>query len=97
MTSTISENAQLNVQVSSLHASQKELAAAKAAIARVIGHLNAAPLSRLEGSDSKGARYTLNFSVGGPGFFDLKAVQEALHEAGLVGWGIEAVVGPKAK
>lgn len=95
MNHPIDENAQLDVEISNLRASDEELAVLKKLLERGLEAKATAPIIRSVGSDAKGKRYEVTFKVLEPRHFSMDAVKDWLHSATLVGWRIEATVVPR--
>lgn len=82
-------NAQYNVEINNIQASDAEIEKLKEVVAVGIGANNPPPVVVRDGT-----RYRMNFSIRGPRNFDDQMFVDWLHSVGLVGWSIEAEAGP---
>lgn len=97
MNHPIDENAQLDVEISNLYATDAELATFKELLVRGLGGMATAPVIQAVGSNSKGTRYEVTFKVLEPKHFSPDTVKDWLHSAMLVGWRLEATFVPPTK
>ncbi|GAC1569126.1 MAG: hypothetical protein NVS3B3_23190 [Aquirhabdus sp.] len=90
MNNEFDENAQLEVEISNLRATDKELENLKHLIATNLG--KNATLLRITAvsNDAKGSCYEVKFRVLDPRHFNISTVQNWLHEGTLIGSMINA-------
>lgn len=91
----IYENAQLNVVINGIRATDEEIEKLKEVITRGIGHQNIPPVITSNEGDKRGAIYSANFALRGPRDFHDETLAKWLHSVGLVGWSFESHAGPK--
>ncbi len=90
MHNDLDANAQLEVEISNLVASEAEFEKAQSLIQSGLG-ANMSPITINSLSNFRGSlRYGMTFRVFDPRGFRKEKVQEWLHEAGLVGWRLNA-------
>lgn len=87
-------NAQYNVEINNIRASDAEIERLKEIVAVGIGANNPPPVVVRDGMDRNGTRYRMNFSIRGPKSFDDQMFVDWLHSVGLVGWCLDAEAGP---
>lgn len=88
MNNELDENAQLDVEISNVRATDEELEKLKDLIFTGLGN-NATSLKvTVVSNDAKGCRYELTFRVLNPRHFKPSTVQDWLYSVALVGWNI---------
>ena len=90
MQNEIDENAQLEVNISNLYATDIELVAFRTLIETGLGK-NISPISiNFISNNKKGKKYEIIFRVFEPTMFLQEKIQNWLYEAKLVGWNLKA-------
>jgi len=90
MNNELDENAQFDVVINNLRATDEELDKLKHLITKNLGK-KATPLRITAVSDdAKGSLYEVKFRVLSPRHFNISKVQDWLYEAALVGWDLNA-------
>jgi hypothetical protein len=95
MNNILDGNAQLDVEISNLRATDEELETLKGYIVRGLGKNCTPPIINTDGIDTKGPRYIVTFKVLDPRNFKIDTVKDWLHAAILVGWRLEATFVPR--
>lgn len=94
MKNIIDDNANINVVISSLRATENEIKKLENLLIKKIGAISTTPKLSVERMDQKGTVYQITFKVTEPKHFKLEIVQEILETLTLVGWNINGTFVP---
>jgi hypothetical protein len=94
MKNIIDDNANIDVVISSLRATEDEIKKLEYLLIKKIGAISTPPKASMERMDRKGTVYQVTFKVTEPKHFTLEVVQEILESLTLVGWNINGTFVP---
>jgi len=95
MDNILDKNAQLEVKIINLRATDEELETLRGYIVRGLGTNGTPPIIKTDGIDVKGFRHIVTFKVLDPQNFKIDTVKDWLHATLLVGWQLDATFVPK--
>lgn len=90
---TVTEQGQMNVEISNLVVTEMELEAVQAGLVKIYRVVEAFQ-AKEDGQSKRGARYIVRFIVPGPMVFKDECA-DLLRNLGIVGWSIEAQASEK--
>jgi len=97
MNNILDENAQLEVEISNLRATDEELETFRSYIVRGLGTNATPPIIKTDGIDAEGLHHIVTFKVLDPRNFKIDTVKDWLHATLLVGWRLDATFVPKQR
>ena len=94
MRNELDSDAQLEVEITNLVATETEIQSARSLIESGLGSNISPIMVTPDGTAKGGTRFEMTFRVFNPKRYRNEQVQEWLYQAGLVGWRLNAIFAP---